>query len=367
MAGKENKNQNQNYNFYAVAKGKQIAIFTNWFQCRDSTNGISGNSFKGFVKLGSAIRYMERYGIPNPQVQDGQNLYTDAEEYKKIYKAANLIRQKTAQNTETEVKMLERTDQFVQDVGEAGNNGRCEGMVNIESDCDAEYEYEDYDDGESMPASQDDRLAAVDTSGTHPLCTDMDSNSLDTDITLLKELARQDSVAKQDSNAQDENKMVDKCIKCELQHSESHMIECDICKKWVHYKCSGIPAYVLATYEEMGDDVQKKEQQTNHKISSIPYRCQKCVNIPRDLVQYEYRFGLNETYMSGYTQSQKNGKKETNTPTRYPDETLKQIVTMLDNLQTGVIGMLSKNIEEKHAIETEALRTKLRETEKKIG
>ena len=69
---KQNKKSNKKTKgagkVYAVAIGRSVGIFTNWFMCKESVDGYSWSTYKSFESMDLANRYLAEYGIINPNV-----------------------------------------------------------------------------------------------------------------------------------------------------------------------------------------------------------------------------------------------------------------------------------------------------------
>ena len=154
------------------------------------------------------------------------------------------------------------------------------------------------------------------------------------------------------------NKMCDSCGK---PYSIKHMIACDSCDKWIHYRCTLLPAYMLSLYEK------------NAAKAGLPYECAKCVSIPKGLAKFDKfdkpaqaaREDKEEQFDKTHTQKGKEtGRHKTDPGT---GDVLETITLMLENLQGNLIGILTKNIEEKCAYELESLKAKLSLSEKELS
>lgn len=126
----------------------------------------------------------------------------------------------------------------------------------------------------------------------------------------------------------------DSCI----QNDQNNMFLCGICGKYIHYECSGIPAYHVQFLL------------TNKRILKN-FTCGKCTEVPED---FAVRFKAKEDHII------RGLKKEVNTC----NEMIKQQDEMIQTLNTKISKLKEKNIN-KHTVTH--LTEKIEETMKEIG
>ena len=109
--------------FYAVAKGRQVGIFTTWTNCCKSVDGYSHNQYKGTETLEQAIEILDESGISHSKIQEIQDEMKEEGQY--IVKMSDMeeksdkvVRQ---MSDETEIKMSKAK---VDEMSESGDEGK---------------------------------------------------------------------------------------------------------------------------------------------------------------------------------------------------------------------------------------------------
>ena len=49
--------------FYAVARGRQVGVFTNWAECKTQVTGYNGARYKKFPTEAEALEFIEQHKI----------------------------------------------------------------------------------------------------------------------------------------------------------------------------------------------------------------------------------------------------------------------------------------------------------------
>ena len=254
-------------NFYAVAKGHQVAIFTNWFQCEGSINRYKGQAFKGFSTLDGARGYMNEFGIDYPCVIDGPTKYQTVDEFKRAKSSAETIQMLHEENK------AERATDFISDEAEK------EPIMN-------DIDNDDSDNDDIAAAMLDNDIINETESEIHSKAEDEDPHS-----TKVKEVIRSKQANKSDNVSE--------------LHSETHSNNAE--KEDLHST-------------KVKEVVKPRQQVANHK-------CKK--------------------------DQGDNGSME-------------KMTLMMENLQSHLVDVLSKNQGAKDTAETQTLRTRLEATKKDL-
>ena len=67
--------------FYAVARGRQVGIFTTWAKCCKSVDGFSHNQYKGTESLEQAVEMLDLNGINHSEIQEIQEEIKEEGQY----------------------------------------------------------------------------------------------------------------------------------------------------------------------------------------------------------------------------------------------------------------------------------------------
>ena len=98
--------------FYAVARGRQVGIFTTLAKCCKSVDGFSHNQYKGTERLEQAVEMLDLNGIHHSEIQEIQEEIKEEGQY--IAETADIEERsdKVLQDIseETEVKQIEENE-----------------------------------------------------------------------------------------------------------------------------------------------------------------------------------------------------------------------------------------------------------------
>ena len=76
--------------------------------------------------------------------------------------------------------------------------------------------------------------------------------------------------------AEQAEKSKEKCSRCKGKTRYNAMLQCFNCKQWIHYECTRLPKYTLASLEN----------------SQQRYSCEECVDIPEEFWEEDISLDL---------------------------------------------------------------------------
>ena len=105
--------------------------------------------------------------------------------------------------------------------------------------------------------------------------------------------------------AEQAEKSKEKCSRCKGKTRYNAMLQCFNCKQWIHYECTRLPKYTLASLEN----------------SQQRYSCEECVDIPEEFWEEDISLDLAA------------GKRTNEEPNNEEIESKRRYEVIIENLQ----------------------------------